>query len=160
MRNFVLRVIGVFVVIDIAMRNLSWKTIKQLYGSVVNDFSIRYGAVNDYIIAMIQIESGGNPFAIGGTSDFGLLQITQPALTDFNKRFGVSWTLFDIWIDPRRNIQVGTWYLSWLQEQFNNDMRLAVSAYNQGIGNVKANTFKLDYWNKVNAVYQEITGVV
>lgn len=151
--------LGVFVVIDITLRNLSWQTIENLYGSVVDNFVVRYGGISEYVIAMIQVESGGNPFAIGGTNDFGLMQITKPALTDFNKQNGTRWTLFDVWIDPRRNIQVGVWYLSWLIDQFNGDMRLAVSAYNQGIGNVRADSFKLDYWNKVSLIYNEIRGI-
>jgi len=38
--------------------------------------------------------------------------------------------------DPVVNIRLGCWYFRWLLDQFNNNVDLAIAAYNGGIGNV------------------------
>lgn len=40
--------------------------------------------------------------------------------------------------EPKYNIQMGTWYLSYLLKNFNGNMQLAIAAYNGGSGNVDA----------------------
>lgn len=144
----------------ITMRNLSAANIHRLYGDTITQYSVLYGFSITWSEAVIMVESGGYPFAVGGTSDFGLMQITQPALTDFNRAQGTKLTLLDIWLNPTTNMKVGVWYLSWLYKQFNSDMKLTISAYNQGIGNVKNDHFSLDYWEKVEKAHSKVIGVV
>jgi soluble lytic murein transglycosylase len=87
------------------------------------------------VFAIIRTESSGNFLAKGPTHDVGLMQITQPALTDFNKRTGKTYSLNDILNDPIKNIEVGTSHLGMLYRLFG-DLHLAVQAYNVGQGTV------------------------
>lgn len=156
MTTILILTLGIYMTIDIVLRNLSVESIDTLYSGPISNYTTIYNVKRNFIISIIKVESGGNPFAIGGTNDFGLMQITQPALTDFNKTHNTNWTLYDIWISPDKNIHVGVWYLSWLLSQFSNDYVLAVSAYNQGIGNVQKGTYSSIYWNNVLAVHKTL----
>lgn len=40
--------------------------------------------------------------------------------------------------EPKYNIQMGTWYLTYLLKTFNGNIKLALAAYNGGSGNVDA----------------------
>jgi soluble lytic murein transglycosylase-like protein len=75
------------------------------------------------IHAVIAAESGYNPFARSPKGAAGLMQL-MPATA---KRYGVTNRL-----DPAQNIQGGARYLRDLVRMFNNDLQLAVAAYNAG----------------------------
>jgi soluble lytic murein transglycosylase-like protein len=75
------------------------------------------------IHAVIAAESGYNPFARSSKGAAGLMQL-MPATA---KRYGVTNRL-----DPAQNIQGGSRYLRDLVRMFNNDLQLAVAAYNAG----------------------------
>lgn len=137
---------GVFIM----KSGLSYDAIISVYRRLVEKYAETFGVDKTFVYAIIKQESDGFPFAVGITEDFGLMQITQPALTDYNRSNGSTLTLFDVWISPETNIKVGTWYFSWLVSQFGNDYEKAVSAYNQGIGNVRRNTYSKDYYYGVH----------
>jgi soluble lytic murein transglycosylase-like protein len=91
--------------------------------------------VNVHLIhAVVQAESGYNPKARSHAGAIGLMQL-MPATA---KRYGVN----NIW-DPEQNLTGGTQYLRDLLELFDNDLRLAVAAYNAGEGAV------LKYGNQI-----------
>lgn len=73
--------------------------------------------------AVMMAESGSNPYAVSPKGALGLMQLL-PATA---RRFGVS-QLFD----PKENIKAGVKYLSYLLKLFNNNVQLAVAAYNAG----------------------------
>ena len=81
----------------------------------------------DLIEAVITAESAFNPLALSSAGALGLMQL-MPATAE---RFGVTDRL-----DPEQNILGGARYLSFLLSKFNNNLRLAVAAYNAGEGNV------------------------
>jgi soluble lytic murein transglycosylase len=113
--------------------------IVSLYGLIVRGASNAYGVSPSLIFAVIEQESGGNPLAVGLTGDFGLMQVTAPALADYNgahksQTFSIL-EMFSI----TKNIAVGSWYLSYLKKYFNGDETKAVRAYNAGMGNVSKN---------------------
>ncbi len=75
------------------------------------------------IHAVISAESGYNPFARSHKGAAGLMQL----MPETAKRYGVTNRL-----DPAQNIQGGARYLRDLVRMFNNDLQLAVAAYNAG----------------------------
>jgi soluble lytic murein transglycosylase-like protein len=97
----------------------------------VHDFSARcaasyasaYGVPVELVDAVIQVESGWNPYAVSVKGAAGLMQL-MPATA---VRFGVQ-DRFDI----EENIRGGVAYLAWLIRLFNGDLRLAVAAYQVG----------------------------
>jgi len=75
------------------------------------------------IHAVISAESGYNPLARSRKGAAGLMQL----MPDTAKRYGVKNRL-----DPAQNIHGGARYLRDLVRMFNNDVQLAVAAYNAG----------------------------
>ena len=77
----------------------------------------------ELVEAVIEVESGWNPYAVSRKGAVGLMQL-MPATAI---RFGVP-DRFNI----EENIRGGVTYLAWLIRLFNGDLRLAVAAYQAG----------------------------
>lgn len=106
------------------------------YGEYVFRYS-RESNIDPYLVfAIIKVESGFNPQATSSKNARGLMQIT-----DKTGKWGAESLNLDNFAvgelyDPKTNIQIGCWYLNMLMKEFNNDLNLAVAAYNAGSGNV------------------------
>ncbi len=79
------------------------------------------------LMAVIDVESGGNPQAVSPKGATGLMQL----MPGTGARHGAS-DLFD----PRQNIAAGARYLKQLMRQFG-DLQLVLAAYNAGEGAVQ-----------------------
>jgi len=79
------------------------------------------------IRAVISAESAFNPYALSATGAVGLMQL----MPETAARYGVKNRM-----DPSQNILGGARYLGDLLRLFNNNMHLAVAAYNAGEGSV------------------------
>jgi soluble lytic murein transglycosylase-like protein len=93
------------------------------YAVVVAQVAGRYGIEAALLHAVITVESGYNARAVSKAGARGLMQL-MPATA---KRFGVA----DVF-DPADNVRAGAQYLSELLKLFNNDLHLALAAYNAG----------------------------
>ncbi|MBA4707426.1 lytic transglycosylase domain-containing protein [Aquitalea aquatica] len=107
--------------------------------------------------SIVTVESGYNPQALSPKGAVGLMQVI-PAT---GERFGVTELS-----DPRQNLRAGARYLRFLLAQFNNDLPLAIAAYNAGEGAVQKyrNTIPpyeetRDYVAKVLASYEKRGGL-
>ncbi|WP_428634381.1 lytic transglycosylase domain-containing protein [Sedimenticola sp.] len=78
--------------------------------------------------AVISVESAYDPRALSRTGAKGLMQL-MPGTA---QRYGI----YDSW-DPKSNLTGGATYLRDLLIMFNNDLRLALAAYNAGENAVK-----------------------
>jgi soluble lytic murein transglycosylase-like protein len=90
---------------------------------IVKAAAARYRVDADLILSVIAAESNFDPKAISKKNARGLMQLLPETAT----RFGVH----DIF-DPQENIDAGTHYLSDLLQRYNNDLALALAAYNAG----------------------------
>ena len=83
--------------------------------------------------AIIKAESNFNETSISTSEAKGLMQLMDATAADMAKRleFG-EYNLFK----PDDNICLGTKYISTLLQYYNNNIYLALAAYNAGIGNV------------------------
>lgn len=79
------------------------------------------------IRAVITAESSFNPYALSSTGAVGLMQL----MPETAARYGVKNRM-----DPSQNILGGARYLRDLMQMFNNNMHLAIAAYNAGEGAV------------------------
>lgn len=104
--------------------------------------------------AVIKVESNYNPDAVSPKGAIGLMQI----IPETGKRYGAT----DL-TDPQINIECGANYLSDLFKMFNQNMTLALAAYNAGENAVLRYGNKVPpyaetqaYVNKVTKLYQEL----
>jgi soluble lytic murein transglycosylase-like protein len=81
------------------------------------------------VLAMIAVESGGDPTAVSGKGAVGLMQL-MPATAE---RFGVKDAA-----DPAQNIRGGVAYLNWLMSEFQRDPLLVLAGYNAGENAVRS----------------------
>ena len=101
--------------------------ISQGINAVVESVAAQYSLRPQLIHSVIKVESNYNPRAISPKGALGLMQLVPQTA----RRFGVS----DVF-DPVENIQGGAAYLKYLLDLYNNDLKLALAAYNAGEGAV------------------------
>ena len=95
------------------------------YGDLIFETAKRHKVNPQVVAALIRQESSGKPRAVSHKGARGLMQL-MPATA---ARFGVrKEKLFD----PKENLEAGVKYLSWLLEQFPNDLARVLAAYNAG----------------------------
>jgi soluble lytic murein transglycosylase-like protein len=97
--------------------------LRRPYGVVVAQVAGRYGIEAALLHAVISVESGYNARAVSKRGAAGLMQL-MPGTA---RRYGVA----DVF-DPADNVRAGALYLNDLLKLFDNDIRLALAAYNAG----------------------------
>lgn len=96
---------------------------KAGYDQVVDEVSRTYGLESALLHAVISVESRYNPKAVSRAGATGLMQLMPQTA----KRYGVTDAF-----DPQQNLAGGARYLRDLLRMFNNDLSLALAAYNAG----------------------------
>ena len=93
------------------------------YAGFISSAAQQHGVDADLIVSVITAESKFNPKAISRKNARGLMQLLPETAT----RLGVK-NIFD----PQENINAGTKYLRELLDRYDNDLTLAIAAYNAG----------------------------
>jgi len=126
--------------------------VKPPYRELVQAAAARYNVDADLITSVIAVESNFDPKALSRKNARGLMQL----LPETAARLGVQ----DIY-DPQENIDAGTRYLRELLEKYNNNLTLALAAYNAGpdrveeYGRVPPFTETLSYVRRVKRSYDK-----
>jgi soluble lytic murein transglycosylase-like protein len=94
-----------------------------VYAPQIEQAAVEAGIDAALVHAVITAESGYNPAALSRTGAQGLMQL----MPDTAKRYAVKDAF-----DPAQNIRGGTRYLRDLLDMFDNDLKLAIAAYNAG----------------------------
>jgi len=132
------------------------QTLASSYGTEILKYTVGTRVSPALVLAMISVESGGNPTAQSSAGAQGLMQL----IPDTAKRFGVSDAT-----DPGQSIKGGVAYLDWLMGNFNRDPIMVIAAYNAGEGAVSTNQGvppydeTRDYVPKVLAAWQVAQGL-
>jgi soluble lytic murein transglycosylase-like protein len=97
------------------------------YDAAINAHAERLGVAADLVRAVIQVESAFNPTAVSNKGAMGLMQLMPATARDLGVRNP---------FDPDQNIRGGVTYLKQLLDKYDNNLELALAAYNAGSGNV------------------------
>jgi soluble lytic murein transglycosylase-like protein len=122
------------------------------YRELVSAAASRYGVDAELISSVMEVESHFDAKAISPKNARGLMQL----LPETAARLGVK-NIFD----PQENIEAGTRYLKELLQLYNNNLTLALAAYNAGpdkvqkYGNVPPYRETVSYVNQVTRKYQK-----
>lgn len=126
---------------------------KKKYSSTINYYADRYQLPQSLLHAVVTAESAYDANAISRAGAVGLMQL----MPETAKRYGVSNRR-----NPADNLNGGTRYLRDLLQRFDNNLILALAAYNAGEGAVKKYGNKVppyketrNYINKVISYYKK-----
>lgn len=126
---------------------------KAQYNRLVDDVARTYGLDSALLHAVISVESRYIPNAVSKAGAVGLMQL-MPVTA---KRYGVADAL-----DPVQNLHGGAKCLRDLLKRFDNDVSLALAAYNAGENAVVRNGYRIppyretvDYVPKVLGFYRK-----
>jgi soluble lytic murein transglycosylase-like protein len=126
---------------------------KPDFDPIVKAAGEKYGVDPALIRAVIQTESSGNPQAVSRVGAQGLMQLMPKTAVELGVRDP---------FDPSQNIMGGTSYLRKLLDRYQGDRKLALAAYNWGMGNVENRLEAMpretrDYLLKVESLYQKFS---
>lgn len=123
------------------------------FETTIREYAERYQLPHSLLHAVITAESAYDPNAVSRAGAVGLMQL----MPETAKRYGVSNRH-----NPTDNINGGTRYLRDLLQMFNNNLQLALAAYNAGENAVKKYGNKIppytetqNYVKKVIGYYQQ-----
>ena len=125
---------------------------QPLYRDLVESAAKRYNMDADLITSVIAVESNFDPKAVSRKNAHGLMQL----LPETAAQLGVK--NID---DPAENIDAGTRYLRDLLQKYNNNLALALAAYNAGpdkvqlYGRVPPYAETISYVHRVKSGYEK-----
>jgi soluble lytic murein transglycosylase len=91
----------------------------------------------DLVRGLIKQESSFNPRAVSSSNAYGLMQMIPPTAREIAQdlKLGVLKLPDDMFV-PKRNIEMGTYYLSRQVSRYDGSVPLAVASYNAGPGRI------------------------
>lgn len=114
------------------------------YKNQIEKYSIKYNLSPALIASIINVESGYNKNAISKSNAKGLMQIMDTTAKEIAIK--LNYSTYDIY-NADTNIEFGCYYLNYLLNVYNNNLQLALSAYNAGITNVNNWVKNEEYFN-------------
>lgn len=107
------------------------------YLSSVQQYAYEYNVPEPLILAVIKAESNFDPRAESSAGALGLMQMMPSTFLELtsDEHLGENLSKEDLFI-PEVSIRYGTYYLSLMHKQFDNNWDNALCAYNAGPGNV------------------------
>ena len=134
------------------------------YSEFVEKYAEEYGVDKYLIYAVIKAESNFNPDVTSGADAVGLMQLLEETAVERSNIINEEEVENIDLYDPETNIRLGTSYLAYLLELYNDNMVLAITAYNAGLGNVQQwiqdGIIKQDGSDIENIPYQETNNYV
>ena len=103
--------------------------LRDVSGRWAEYYAAFYQVPVELVAAIIDEESGWNPYAVSNKGAAGIMQL-MPATA---VRFGVRNRFL-----VQENIRGGVAYLAWLKQKFNGDLRLITAAYYVGENTISA----------------------
>ncbi len=130
----------------------NWKQGLIAYRPLIESAAFRHEISPELVSAVVHAESHFNPIAASSKGAIGLMQLMPGTAAEYrvtNRQ------------DPRQSLEGGTRYLKDLLNLFNNDVELAVAAYNAGQNAIIENGYQVPqyeetqrYVKKVLALYK------
>jgi soluble lytic murein transglycosylase-like protein len=116
---------------------MGFSTLARAQSQAVTNYAVRWAAYYaraddvplELVEAIIETESGWQPYAVSSKGAVGLMQLMPETAYDFGvrNRFVIS-----------ENIRGGVEYLAWLMRLFHRDLRLVAAGYYAGAGPIRA----------------------
>lgn len=122
----------------------------KAYDDLIREHSRNHGVRPDLVRAVMQVESGFNPYARSPKGAMGLMQL-MPATA---KQFGVRNAF-----NPAENVRAGVAYLRELLDRYQDNETLALAAYNAGPGAVDKHGQSVPPYRETRSYVARINGM-
>ena len=110
--------------------------IVRRYASLIETHARTNGLDPAFVKAVIAVESAFDPLAVSTKGAIGLMQVIPETAARYGLTSDARLSIADKLRDPTTNVRIGTRYLRDLLARYENDMMLALAAYNAGEGAV------------------------
>jgi len=130
-------VVGILAILPFALRlpDAVMRTMYPLrYEATIREASEENGLDPTFVAAVIYTESRFRPDVESHRDAYGLMQLLPQSAHFIQRKSGIKGDFRN----PKVNIRLGTWFLGYLDDQYEGDERLMLAAYNSGEGNVNA----------------------
>ena len=111
--------------------------LKAIYPIEYSDYVEKYATENNidkYLIyAIIKAESNFNPDVTSGSGAKGLMQLMEETAVERSNQIHEETIETHDLYDPKTNIELGTSYFAYLLGLYDNNIILALTAYNAGL---------------------------
>lgn len=125
---------GLFLVLN---SHFFWKLMYPIhYKNEVHEAAEFFEVDPFLVLSIVQIESNFKQGAFSKKGAVGLMQIMPETAMWANEESGLNKHPNSYIDDPKENILLGTWYLSYLMERYDGDIVKSIAAYNAGLGHV------------------------
>lgn len=102
-----------------------------LHKDVINRYASVYKFDPLFVMALVKVESRFQKTARSHRGAIGLMQLMPDTAMEMARRMGMRITVEDV-LEPEINILLGFHYLSWLREEFDEDVVAMLAGYNAG----------------------------
>lgn len=141
MRRYIILVIAIFFLLLFIGSPLRQIYAPFRYRELVKYYAEKYSLDWLLVCSIIYHESRFRYKAESNKGARGLMQIMPETGYEIARKLGLEDFSIDNLFKPRINLEFGCYYFSSLIKEFNNDIRLALAAYNAGKGTV----YRLNY---------------
>ena len=137
-------------------RGLSEGEIREL-AEVIVSAARRHEVPPELVLAVIEVESAYDPYAVSQVGAMGLMQLLPSTAAEMAQRLGMHWQGSAMLFDPTANVQLGVAYLDQLLDRYAS-VRVALAAYNWGPGRIdrrlrEGDSLPVIYTDRVLATY-------
>ncbi len=119
------------------------------YKKEIETYSNKFNIPPSLVASVINVESRYNKNATSKANAKGLMQLMDSTAQEIALK--LNYAHYDVY-DVKTNIEFGCYYLSYLLTIYDNDLKLALCAYNAGLTNVNSWIINSDYYNGKNLV--------
>lgn len=106
------------------------------YMNIIEKYSKKYNLRPEFVCAIINTESKFDAKQVSPKNAKGLMQIMETTANWVNAVEPIENYDYENICDPELNVNIGCWYISWLNKRYNNNKKLVLAAYNAGSGNI------------------------
>lgn len=106
------------------------------YSELVERYSEENNLDKMLVYAIIKAESNFEPSITSHSGAMGLMQIMNDTAKEIAEELEYDFATKEVLYQPEVNIMIGTKYFANLLQIYNNNINIALAAYNAGIGNV------------------------
>ena len=142
-KNFIVLIAIVIILLIVLLAkvfNVKTLILKQIYPKKYSEYVEKYAKEYDVdpllIFSRIKVESNFDEIAKSSSGAKGLMQLMEATATEIANKIDEPLVEQESLLEPEKNIMIGTKYYSELLEMYDENMLLALTAYNAGIGNV------------------------